>query len=114
VDRYRDAYGVGATLAGLGGFIKAVGAILGGLLLVGALAAGDRLGGAAVLGGTFFAAVVGILCWVSGVIVAAQGQILLATLDTAVSSSRFLTDPERADAMGLPRSIAERSGRVPT
>ena len=48
--------------------------------------------------------------WVCGVIIAAEGQIPQATLDNAVASSHFLTDPERADAMGLPRSVADRSG----
>jgi hypothetical protein len=105
VHRYRDAYRVGAALVGLGTFIKIVGAVLGGIILLGALSAGNGpLGGGAVVAGIFIAAIVGALFWVCGVMVAAQGQILQATLDTAVSSSHFLTDPERADAMGLSRS----------
>jgi hypothetical protein len=49
-----------------------------------------------------------LVFWVCGVIIAAQGQILQATLDNSVASSHFLTDPEPADAMGLPRSVADR------
>jgi hypothetical protein len=64
-----------------------------------------------VVGGLFVAAIVGVLFWVCGVIVAAQGQVLRATLDNTVAHSPFLSDHERLDAMGLPRSLA---GRVVT
>lgn len=107
VNRYRDAYRVGATLVGLGNFIKVVGLVLAGIIVIGVLSAGNGPFG---LAGFFLAAIVGGLFWVCGVIVAAQDQILQATLDNAVASSHFLTNPERADAMGLPRSVADRSG----
>jgi hypothetical protein len=95
---------------GLGNAIKVVGAILAGIIfLVSLSSAKDLLGGGAVVLGIFIAAIVGILFWICGVIVAAQGQILLATVDTAVASSHFLTDTERAQAMGLPPNIADRS-----
>lgn len=110
VNRYRDTYRVGAALVGLGNAIKVVGAILAGIIfLVSLSSAKDLLGGGAVVLGIFIAAIVGILFWICGVIVAAQGQILLATVDTAVASSHFLTDTERAQAMGLPPNIADRS-----
>lgn len=110
VNRYRDAYRVGAALVGLGNAIKAVGAILGGIILLSSLIAGNssliaengQFRGAAVVMGFFVAAIVGALFWVGGVIVAAQGQVLRATLDSAVAHSPFLTDRERLDAMGLP------------
>ena len=110
MNRYRDAYRVGAALVALGNGIKIVGAILGGIILLGSLASANNQfgGGGLVLSGVFAAVVVGVLFWVCGVMVAAQGQILRATLDTAVASSHFLTDPERADAMGLARSVADR------
>lgn len=110
VNRYRDAYRVGAALVGLGNGIKIVGAILGGIILLGSLStANNQFGGSELAGiGVFVAAVTGGLFWVCGVVVAAQGQILRATLDTAVASSHFLNDSDRADAMGLPRSVATR------
>lgn len=111
VNRYQDAYRVGATWVGLGNTIKVVGLILAGIIFLGSLSAVNGLfGGGALLAGSFLAAIVGGLFWVCGVIVAAQGQILQATLDNAVASSHFLTDPERADAMGLPQNAANRSG----
>lgn len=112
VNRYRDAYRVARALVGLGNGIKIVGAFLGGIILLGSLLllANDQFGsGGLVLTGMLTAVVVGVLFWVSGVIVVAQGEIVRATLDTAVASSHFLSDPERADAMGLPRSVADRS-----
>jgi hypothetical protein len=110
VNRYRDAYRVGAALVGLGNAIKFVGAILGGIIFLVSLSSKNLLGGGAVVLGIFIAVIVGILFWIGGVIVAAQGQILLATVDTAVASSHFLTDTERAQAMGLPPNIGDRSG----
>ncbi|MEK6285266.1 MAG: hypothetical protein AABO57_05955 [Acidobacteriota bacterium] len=105
VNRYQDAYRVGAGLVGLGTIIKVVGLVLAGIIVVGSLSIS-----ALTEVGIVLAAIVGGLFWVFGVIVAAQGQVLQAPLDNAVASSRFLTDTERADAMGLPRSVADRSG----
>ena len=104
-NRYRDAYLAGAALVGLGNTIKLVGAALAGVILLVSLAAGGPL----VLGGIVIAAINGGLFWVCGVVVAAQGQILRATLDNVVGHSPFLSDSERLDAMGLPRSFTRQS-----
>jgi len=40
--------------------------------------------------------------YVFGTMVSAQGQILLANLDSAVHTSPFLTDDERAQVMHMP------------
>lgn len=100
VERYRDGYRVGAGLVGLGNVIKVGGAVIGGLALLTSLS----LGALAIPGILFLVAgaLSGGVFWICGVIVAAHGQTLRATLDTAVSSSRFLTDAECAEAMGLP------------
>jgi hypothetical protein len=112
VGRYRDAYRVASATVGLGTAIKVVGVVIAGIIVLGSISSGSRGpfgGGGVVLGGIFLAAVVGILFWVCGVMVAAQGQILRATLDNAVANSPFLNDPERAEAMGLPKDVAARS-----
>lgn len=109
VSRYRDAYLVGTALVGIGVVIKVVGAVLACIIILGSLtAANGLLGGGALIVGIAVAAIAGGLTWVGGVIVAAQGQILRATLDTAVFNSPFLSDHERLDVMGLPRNIADR------
>jgi hypothetical protein len=110
VRRYRDAYRVGAALVAFGQAIKVVGVILGAIVVVLAISLGggpfdDR---SLLLSGIFFAAIVGGLFWILGVAVAALGQILRATLDSAVSLSRFLSDAECAEAMGLPGQTAAR------
>jgi hypothetical protein len=94
-------------LVELGTVIKVIGGVLAGIIALGSLSSGNGpFGSGALVAGLFFAAIVGVLLWACGVMVAAQGQVLQAALDTAVASSHFLTDTERADAMGLPRSIA--------
>jgi hypothetical protein len=109
VERYRDAYRVGLALVALGNAIKIIGAVIAGIILLAALSSGSGpLGGWGVLVGVLSAAFQGILFWVGGVLVAAQGQILRASLDSAVAHSPFLSNHERLDAMGLPRSIADR------
>jgi hypothetical protein len=103
VNRYRDAYRVGSALVGLGTAIKIAGVIFAALILLGALTMGETIA----LAGVVIAVLNGGLFWVCGVVVAAQGQILQATLDTAVGASHFLTDLQRAEAMGLPRALAD-------
>lgn len=51
--------------------------------------------------GLLFAAFVGVLFYLFGVMVSAQGQIPKASLDGAVNSSRFLTNEHRAKIMSL-------------
>lgn len=108
VTRYRDAYRVGTALVGLGNAVKGLGVVLGILIALLSLSAGSNGGGMAflVLPGVFVAVTAGTLIWICGVVVAAQGQLLQATLDSAVAASPFLSHLERLDAMGLPRSIA--------
>jgi len=101
MNRYRDAYRVGRTITGMGGAIKAIGFILGALTALAALFGAGNGGFGAFIVGTCLGGIVALLFWMCGVIVAAQGQILQATLDSAVSSSPFLTDKQRAGAMGV-------------
>jgi len=51
--------------------------------------------------GLLLGVVVAVPIFVLGVLVAAQGQVLKATLDTAVHSSPFLTKEEMARVMGI-------------
>jgi Mn2+/Fe2+ NRAMP family transporter len=114
IQRYSDAYRVASAIVGLGTAIKVVGFILAGLVFFVSLSARssnpfDTGGGLGLTGmaGILFAIVIAVAGWVCGVVVTAQGQILRATLDTAVSSSHFLNDRDRAEAMGIPAAVAE-------
>lgn len=117
VSRYRDAYRVANTIIGIGTAIKVAGAVLGiGIALVfmlGGAAVGRESGAAmfaSVLTGGVLGAAVGLLFWLFGVLISSQGQVLLASLDTAVNGSPFITDDERATAMSL---SGEKSGETP-
>ena len=94
--RYRDAYVVGRTIVTVGDVVKGVGIVLAiGMTL--AAWVNFKMGPAGILIGV----VVGVPLYVLGILVSAQGQILKATLDTAVSGSPFLSNDQKAEMMSL-------------
>src|SRR6266542_356390 len=112
IHRYRDGYRVAKAIVAIGSTIKVVGFILAGLMaLFGLLAGGSNLGAAGtfagLLGALILGGIVALVFWLCGVIVSAQGQILMATLDSAVGRSPFLSDDDRAAVMSLPSSVAD-------
>lgn len=104
--RYRDAYLEARAVNGYGIFIK-VAAIIAALLLslIGFMIFAEQRGGksdAAIgLGVVVVGICVGLLFYLIGVLVSAQGQILKASLDSAVNNSPFLTNEHRAKIMSL-------------
>jgi len=85
IKRYLDAYQVAAGQVGLGDILKKVGIGLGIVLALVALsAAADRYGGGSIaFFGLLGAGAVSGVVWSWGNSLAAQGQVLRATLDTA-------------------------------
>jgi len=53
------------------------------------------------LSAILFGVLVAFVFWVWGVLISAYGQHLRAALDSAASSSPFLSDSQRADVMRL-------------
>jgi hypothetical protein len=104
-DRYKDAYRLGKAIVGVGDLIKGLGGVLAVIILGVTLYASSEVKGESGLAtttiGIGFAVFVGILFYLLGVIVAAQGQILKGVLDTAINTSPFLTDGHRAEIMSL-------------
>jgi hypothetical protein len=115
--RYQDAYLVAKVTVGLGTTIKIVGLVLAGLVFFGTflfasfatqksgIGGSDTSGGVfivAMLGGGFYAFIVGFVFYFIGVIVSAQGQVLRATLDNTVGNSPFLENEQKAVIMSLP------------
>jgi hypothetical protein len=102
--RCQNAYRAAGAACGIATAVKVIGGILGGIIALGSLAIGQPMGKS---GATVFAAgiVVGlttfVLFWTVGVMVAAIGEQLKATLDTAVYSSTFLNNRQRAEIMSL-------------
>lgn len=121
--RYRDAYLIAKVTAGLGITIKVVGFVLGGSIFLGGLLfaflAAAQIGnrdlsgnvftyssisvfGVTLFVGIFWGFIVGFVFYFIGVIVSAQGQVLLATLDNTVGNSPFLEGEQKAAIMSLP------------
>jgi hypothetical protein len=119
--RYKDAYRVASTINGLGQLIKIVGFLIGVLIVAGTLFVeqssrsaspfgGGFLPGPAttafspgispiVLGGAVAGGMLAFIFWVTGVFVSAQGQMLKASVDSAVNTSPLLTDDLRIQIM---------------
>ena len=91
-----------ATTA-IGVVVKSVGIGLGLLILLACVVVGsqtDRVV-AGFMGGLVFGAIVAIPLYVLGVLVSAHGEVLKATLDTAVHGSPFLKREDMARVMSL-------------
>lgn len=106
--RYKDAYKVARIVTTIGGIIKGFGIALGVIVFAVVFFAaspgpiGRPVPQVAVipvagLAGLFS----GMIFYFLGLVVSSQGQMLKATLDHAVHTSPFLTDPQRMDVMGL-------------
>ena len=105
--RYLDAYRIARVTVGFGSTIKTVGATLAVLLVLAAflivgLGRFGQVGFVILIMVAIIAGIVWLIFYVLGVLVSAQGQILLASLDGAVHSSPFLFDDEKAQIMKLP------------
>ena len=103
--RYIDAYLTAGFIDGFGSTIKMLAGIFMLLVVLGGfiLSTNVHNGGAFIFAGLVVAVAFGVPIYVLGVLVAAQGQILKATLDTAVHSSPFLSDDQRASIMSIKR-----------
>jgi len=99
MSRYTDAYLIAHTITTVGATVKVIAFVGGGgIALISLVASFDSK---VYIGGIIFGAIGGILIYVLGILVASQGQILKATLDTAVNSSPLLTKDEMRQIMSL-------------
>ena len=100
MSRYTDAYLVARTITGVGATVKVIAFVIaGGIALIGFVAGSQSAQYA--IGGIILGAIIATPIYVLGILVAAQGQILKATLDTAVNSSPLLTKDEMRQIMSL-------------
>lgn len=92
--RYQDAYRIAEGAIALGKIVKIVAVVLGGLILLVGMAGATGFGGISVFfGSLIFAVMVAGGGYVAGVFIAAQGQMIRATLDIAVNTSSFRSVP---------------------
>jgi hypothetical protein len=108
VRRYIDLYRAARLLVGLGNTVKGVGVSAGiGILLLFTLVvmAASNQSGALSFGmfvvGAVFGILVGGIIFLLGILISAQGQILMVQADGAIHTSPFLTDAEKLKAMSL-------------
>ena len=103
--RYRDAYLVARVTTGFGSIIKGIGIVIAVVIFGGAATVADQLYSSAktqyMLTGFVTAVIVGAVFYLFGILVSAQGQILKASLDSAVHSSPFMNDNQKAEVMSL-------------
>jgi hypothetical protein len=103
--RYEDAFLVAKTTVGIGSMVKGTGVILAMMIMLGSFIFSVQLKdiyAIAVIGfGMFWSIAIGLLLYAIGTLIAAQGQMVQATLDSAVNSSPFLNDELRAKIMAI-------------
>lgn len=110
--QYGDAYLVIETIAGVGQTIKVVGFLLGGVVIAAGLATASRLGAVALLAGFFFGALVALPLYALGVLISAQGQILKASVDTAVYTSQLVTRDELRQILTSLQGSADQQSQL--
>lgn len=103
--RYKDAYVVAKVTNGIGGLFKGLGIALALILiaigfLMGAFSRDSNAVGLGVVIAVF-GVFSGVQCYILGVLIEAQGQILRACLDVAVNSSPLLTNENKAKMMSV-------------
>jgi hypothetical protein len=101
--RYTDAYRVASAIITFGTTVKVIGAVVAAIIAIAGLA---YLGSGGLIGGLLLGAMAGLIFWIAGVFVTAQGQLLRASLDTAVNTSPLLSNTEKAKMMGIAQSTA--------
>ena len=98
LSRYLDLYRIARLLVKIGDIVKVIGIVIGiGIPLLFLLGGIDVAVVSSVLG-----TIVGGIIYLLGILIAAQGQILLAQADSAVHTSPFMTDEEKAKVMSIP------------
>lgn len=102
VKRYTDAYLVARTTTVIGEVIKVGGILVAALIVAGSWFMDSKIGAGFVgYAGSILGAAVALVFYVLGVLVVAQGQILRATLDTAVNSSTQISKEDVARVLSL-------------
>lgn len=109
VRRYQDAYTVAKTANAFGSFTKTIGLVSAGIIcfiglimmLFTATSWGAGAGFVMFLFALTFGVIVGAIFYILGIVLSALGQNLMATLDTAVNGSPFMTEEQKAQAMNL-------------
>ncbi len=101
MSRYRDAYLHARTVTAFGATVKGLAYLFWGIIVIIGLLASQSYGFLPLLGSVFLGGFLAVPVYVLGVLVSAQGQMVKATLDTAVNSSQLITKDEMRTIMSL-------------
>lgn len=111
--RYKDAYSECHSIVGFGSAVKGIAFAIGGIIAFLTLFAIAETRSVLVgIGGFIVAAVVVGIVYELGVLICAQGQMLLTSLDVAVNTSPFLNNSQRVDIMGLSGVVSSEFSMV--
>jgi len=101
--RYSDAYIVAGAVVRIGGYVRVVAVVVTVIGLLGGIIAASSSPSPGVLfvGGIVFGVAAGIPLYVLGILISAIGEHIKASLDSAVHTSPFLSDAEKASVMSL-------------
>lgn len=97
--RYRDAYRNADSINNTGQTLKRLGFVFALLIVLGSFIVSTDYGGQVLFIGIFSAILVLLPFYALGIIVAAQGQMLKAILDTAVNTSPLLSKEELVEIL---------------
>jgi protein-S-isoprenylcysteine O-methyltransferase Ste14 len=106
--RYKDAYRSARLTVAAGKAIKVIGCVVAAILLLIGVGAASQTSAAVGFGALVVALGYGLGFFFAGMLVATQGQTLMANLDVAVNSSNLLSDAQRARVMGIDSDKATR------
>lgn len=103
VPRYADAYLVARSTTGFGATVKVIAIVMGIIVAITGAVLGSQtdLGGVFVIAGILAGVMAALPIYILGILISAQGQILKATIDTAVNTSPLLTEDEMRKMMSL-------------
>ena len=85
----------------IGETVKVIGIVVGSIILFGGLVFAGSAGVAVLFLGAVVGALYGGIIFLLGLLISAQGQMLLVQADSAVHTSPFMTNEERAKVMSL-------------
>lgn len=112
--RYADAYLVAGAINATGQTIKVVGLGAAGVVALGGCAVGSQMGAGIGFAGVVLGAIVALPFYVLGVLVAAQGQILRTTIDTAVNTSPLISREELLEIFAVAQVSSKPDTDPPT
>jgi|GEM_PF-676644 len=104
LQRYLDAYRIANGTILLGTIIKWGSVILAAIIIIASATESKSQGELVIASAIAFGIAIAIVGFALGVMISAQGQIMLATVDTAVNTSPFATMGEKAKIIGIESS----------